>query len=120
MAGSLRPKQIAQEGASDNQVLSWSTANGVWEPRTITDGPNFAQDIVAGENVSGTDTVLTATLSQTPVSNASVVATLNGQTIPQGAGNYYSVSGVNITWLGATGTAIDLDTSDELIFSYAY
>ena len=34
----VRLKQLAQEGAADNEVVTWSAANGVWEPQSKDSG----------------------------------------------------------------------------------
>ena len=44
---------------------------------------------------------------------------LNGVTQTQGAGADYSVSGQTITWLASTGTAVDMDTDDDIVVTYA-
>jgi hypothetical protein len=61
---------------------------------------------------------MTAQLSQTPVSNASVQLFFNTNLARQGAGQVYTVTGTQITWLAGTGTAPDMDTGDELIAVY--
>jgi hypothetical protein len=77
------------------------------------------QESVTTQNITGTDTVITSdTLDNTPTSAVAVKLYLNGILIPQGAGLYYTISGVNITWLAGGGTAVDLDTSDELLAVY--
>jgi len=76
------------------------------------------QELVTTQNITGTDTALTDTLNNVPVSATSLKLFLNGILLLQGAGNDYSVSGQTITWLANTGTAPDLDTSDELIAVY--
>jgi hypothetical protein len=77
------------------------------------------QEEVTTENITGTDTALSDTLNNTPVSNASVDLYLNGVHQKQGAGEDYTISGSTITWLASTGTAVDMDTTDELFASYA-
>jgi len=76
------------------------------------------QETLASQVITGTDTALVATLAFTPVSNASVNLSLNGVQQPQGAGLKYTISGVTITWLASSGTAVDLDTSDSFSASY--
>ena len=36
MAGKLAPKQIAQDGATDKQVLTWNNTASKWEPQAVT------------------------------------------------------------------------------------
>jgi hypothetical protein len=72
------------------------------------------QESVTTQVITGTDTAITDTLNATPISNASVVLYLNGVMQEQGATKDYTVSGVTITWLASTGTAVDMDTSDVL------
>lgn len=38
MAGKLAPKQIAQDGATNNQALVWNNTTSKWEPRAQTIG----------------------------------------------------------------------------------
>lgn len=78
----------------------------------------FRQEILAAQNITGTDTVLAATLSFVPLSNESVTLTLNGLRQAQGAGNDYTIAGTSITWLASTGTAVDMVTSDIIVVQY--
>ena len=114
----VRLKQFAQDGATADHVITWNGSTWVAQDQQ-GDGPDFEQETLASEAISGTDTALSATLSSAPVSDASVVLRLNGVTQTQGAGADYSVSGQTITWLAGTGTAVDMDTSDELVVTYA-
>ena len=118
MAQGIRLKQFAQDGATVDQVITWDGSTWVAQDQQ-GDGPDFEQETLASEVISGTDTALAATLSVGPVSDASVVLRLNGVTQTQGAGADYSVSGQTITWLAGTGTAVDMDTDDELVVTYA-
>jgi hypothetical protein len=68
--------------------------------------------------ITGTDTALAATLSFTPLSDASVRLFFNTNFQAQGAGLVYTIAGTTITWLASTGTAADMDTGDELIAVY--
>jgi hypothetical protein len=77
------------------------------------------QEAVTTEVITGTDTAITDTLDNTPVSNASVKLFFNGVLATQGAGADYTISGSTITWLASSGTAPDMDTNDELIAVYA-
>lgn len=76
------------------------------------------QEFVTAQNVTGADTALTDNLDFVPVSNASVQLYLNGILQAQGVGRDYTISGQVITWLANTGTAVDLEASDELIAVY--
>ncbi len=76
------------------------------------------QESVTTEVITGTDTAITDTLNNTPISNASVILFLNGVQQEQGATKDYTISGSTITWLASTGTAVDMDTSDVLIAEY--
>ena len=109
----VRLKQFAQDGATLDQVITWDGSTWVAQDQQ-GDGPDFEQETLASEVISGTDTALAATLSSVPVSDASVVLRLNGVTQTQGAGADYSVSGQTITWLASTGTAVDMDTDDDI------
>lgn len=76
------------------------------------------QEAVTTENITGTDTALSDTLDNTPTSNASVELFLNGVLQIQGSGEDYTISGSTITWLANTGTAVDMETTDDLIAVY--
>lgn len=76
------------------------------------------QEFVTAQNVVGADTALTDTLDNVPTSNSVVKLFLNGVLQAQGVGRDYTISGQTITWLALTGTAVDLETTDELIAVY--
>jgi hypothetical protein len=76
------------------------------------------QEAVLPQNITGADSDLADTLNNTPTSAASVKLYLNGLLVPQGAGLYYTVLASTIKWLASSGTAVDLDTSDELLAVY--
>lgn len=76
------------------------------------------QEFVTAQNVTGADTALTDTLDNVPVSNLSVRLYLNGVLQAQGVGRDYTVSGQTVTWLANTGTAVDLEATDEIIVVY--
>jgi hypothetical protein len=76
------------------------------------------QEIVTTQNITGTDTALSDKLNFAPVSSASVLLFLNGVFQAQGAGYDYTISGITITWLASSGTAVDLTTSDVLVAVY--
>ena len=115
----VRLKQIAQDGATDGQLMTWNASMGKWVPASNVDGPNFIQDVIPGEVVTGTDTVLGTALTQTPVAG-SVKLFLNGVLQKEGATFDYTVSGTAVTWLASTGTAVDLDATDEILVKYSY
>ena len=81
-------------------------------------GGTSQQEPVTTEVITGTDTAMTDTLNNTPVSNTSVQVFLNGLLQTQGATFDYTISGTTITWLAGTGTAVNQDTSDVLIAVY--
>jgi hypothetical protein len=76
------------------------------------------QESLATQSIIGTDTPLTAQLSQTPKNNASVSLFLNGIQQEQGATKDYTISGKIITWLASTGTCVDMETTDSLVACY--
>lgn len=112
----VRLKQLAQDGATLGQHVSWDGSN--WVASTPVDQGTPTQEELASQVITGTDTALTATLSAVPVNNASVRLSLNGVIQSQGAGEDYTVSGQTITWLASTGTAVDMDTNDQIIVAY--
>jgi hypothetical protein len=73
-------------------------------------------ELIDTEEVTGTDTELTDTLSNTPRTYSVVKLFLNG--VAQNPTLDYTVSGVNITWLAGTGEAVDMDTDDQLLAQY--
>lgn len=112
----VRLKQIAQDGATLGQHIEWDGSNWVASAVPAVTTPN--QEEITTENITGTDTALADTLAATPASNASVQVYLNGVFQKQGAGEDYTISGTTITWLASTGTAVDMDTADELFVTY--
>jgi hypothetical protein len=88
------------------------------------------QEELTTENIVSADVTLADTLDFTPVNEsptsgfyASVVLFLNGILRRQGVGLDYTVdvgtSGIEITWLANSGTAVDMDTSDVLTVVYS-
>jgi hypothetical protein len=100
--------------AKTDSKLYWR--NGAGTEFTLTNVPQ--QESVTTQNIVGTDTVLTDVLNFTPVSNASVMLFLNGAFQRQGVGFDYTISGTAITWLAASGTALDMSVADTLIAVY--
>lgn len=76
------------------------------------------QEQVTSEAITGTDTAITDTLAATPLGTANFSLYLNGQLQQEGAGNDYTRAGTTITWLASSGTAVDLEASDELLAIY--
>lgn len=106
-------------GATGGTGSTGSTGGTGGTGATGATGPvNTVQELITTQNITGTDTALSDTLSSTPLSASSLLLFLNGVAQPQGAGKVYSVSGTTITWLAATGTAPPLTTSDEILVYY--
>ncbi len=118
MPSKPRLKQLAQDGATDGQHMVWNTSAAAWIAETPAGDGEPTQEDIATEVITGTDTALSATLVSTPVSNLSLKLALNGVLQRQGATFDYTVSSQTITWLASTGTAVDMDTGDELIAFY--
>ena len=81
------------------------------------------QENIATQNITGTDTALTALLTQAPDAVAGVRLFLNGVLQEQGATKDYTLGGTGnrtITWLANTGTAVDMETTDVLTAVYDY
>jgi hypothetical protein len=76
------------------------------------------QESVTAQNITGTDTPLTDTLNNTPLSAVTVELYLNGALQEQGAGADYTISGTTVTWLASSGTAVNMLASDLLIATY--
>ena len=76
------------------------------------------QEVLATEDIIGTDTELADMLTYPPVTSAAVTLFLNGVFQVQGDGYDYTVSGSAITWLADTGTAVDMSVSDILAAVY--
>lgn len=89
---------------------------------SLTSGaePNLTrqQEEITTEAISGSDTAISDTLAATPDSAGGFTLYLNGLLQQEGAGNDYTRSTITITWLASSGTAVDLDTSDELLAVY--
>lgn len=72
MAGKLHPKQLAQAGATNGQVLAYNTASGQWGPST-----NSAS--VASSSASATGSTTTSSATDTQIGS---------MTLTPGAGTY--------------------------------
>lgn len=104
--------QIADPVTVGTTALNWIQTNAAASATTPR------QEQIATEVITGTDTALSATLSFTPVSAASVILSFNGIVQDQGAGLDYTISGTTITWLASTGTAVNMDTGDGISVAY--
>ena len=78
----------------------------------------FNQESVTTQLIAAADVALTDTLNNTPISNVVVNLYLNGVHQEQGVGKDYTISGVTITWLASSGTAVNMQTNDVLIATY--
>ena len=77
-------------------------------------------ELITAENVTGTDTTLAAQLSYVPLAG-SMELRLNGLDQEEGAGRDFTVggNGKQITWLAATGTAVDMQAGiDRVVAKY--
>lgn len=109
------PADLTVGAIADGEVL---TRSGSAIIGTVSAAITPRQERVTTQTITGADTAMTDTLDNTPVSNASVKGWFNGVGLIQGAGEDYTISGVTITWLALTGTAPDMDTTDDLDFTY--
>ena len=107
-AGTSDFGDAAGEGAS----TSFARADHTHGREEITMEP------VTAQNITGTDTAITDTLDNTPARFLGLW--LNGQLLPEGAGEAYTRSGATLTWLASSGCAPDLVVADELRALYAY
>lgn len=105
-------------GASDNTGIA-ALFKGIDSKFELAGGQPVNEAITA-QNITGTDTALTDTLSYEPMDAGTgyMLLFLNGILQKRGAGNDYTVSGTTITWLASSGTAVDLDTSDMIEVLY--
>lgn len=80
------------------------------------------QESLTTQLIAGTDTTMTDTLTNLPVSAESVKLYYFGVLLTQGAGQDYTVNPATgaITWLASTGTAPDQATSEPLVAVYEY
>ena len=78
----------------------------------------FNQELITTETINNSDQALADTLDNTPKTNASVVLYLNGVKQDQGAGLDYTISGSTITWLASSGSAVNLNTNDDMSVTY--
>ena len=76
------------------------------------------QEFVTTQVITASDTALIDQLDFAPASTQSLVLFLNGVQQKQGAGRDYTVAGQIITWLASSGTAVDMDATDELAAYY--
>jgi len=81
---------------------------------------DITQEALTAENISGTDTILTDTLSIPPKDADGVAFYLNGQLQAQGSGADYELVGnlTQIRWLAGSGTAVDMEESDTILVVY--
>lgn len=77
---------------------------------------DFRNDFITGETVTGTDSLLSTSLSAAPSDGQSILIIYNRQALSQGQD--FTVAGTAITWLASTGTAPDLIASDTLFIYY--
>lgn len=106
---------------TDGQVLVADSAQteGIdWVDQSTLSPTTDRQERVTTELITSGDVALTDQLDYTPVSNASVSLYLNGVHQIQGAGEDYTISGKVITWLRGTGTAVPMQTTDDLVAVY--
>ena len=76
------------------------------------------QEFVTTQVITASDTALVDQLDFAPESAVSLCLYLNGIQQKQGAGRDYTVAGQIITWLASSGTAVDMDATDELVAKY--
>jgi hypothetical protein len=76
------------------------------------------QENVTTEAISG-DTALADTLDNVPRTGSTVRLYLNGVQQQYGAGKDFTVSSQTITWLAASGTAVNLAADDVLVAVYS-
>lgn len=115
--GQIQRVMLFNRSLSDEEILQHS--------RTLLNrvkgvGGGWVTDHITTQTVTGTDTALTAKLSQDAVIS-SAHGVFNGVSKDEGATRTFTLSGVGnrtITWLASTGTAEDMDTSDALMIIY--
>jgi len=76
------------------------------------------QESLTTEAISG-DTALTDKLTAAPRTGSVVKAFLNGVQQEYGAGKDFTVSTDTLTWLAASGTAVDMEVTDVLVVVYS-
>lgn len=101
------PEIVIEAGPNEIALEAISIAAGVQRQETVTT-----------EDITNADTALADTLDNAPQSNASVRLFLNGVFQKQGVGQDYTISGSTITWLALSGTAVDMETTDDLTAVY--
>lgn len=115
--GGTQHADVVAAGADGFMTGSDKTKLDGIDTGATAETPN--QESVTTQVITGTDTAITDTLNATPKSNADVKLFLNGVHQRQGATFDYTISGITITWLASSGTAVDMDTTDVLIAVYA-
>ena len=104
-------------------TLVYTDATRGWEiVNEIATFPNdnWKSEEITSENITGTDTALTQTLSEVPSDATAVMLFLNGQRMTYGVGNDFTISGDIITWLANTGTAPNMLVTDVVHVYYGY
>jgi hypothetical protein len=104
----LQGKHVASTVPSNGQVLTWSSTNNDWEPKSVA-VPAVARETPAGA-MNGANTNFS--LSFTPAPAASLTLWLNG--VEQVPATDYTISGGTITYIVAP------KSSDLMIAQYTH
>lgn len=113
-----------EHGVTTGSAVSLAAANAEGSgPSLARANHTHARDVenqeeVTTEAITGTDTTMADTLNATPTLSAAVRLWLNGLLQVQGAGKDYTVSGTAILWLASSGSAVDMEISDQLVAAY--
>lgn len=111
--------EIALFSDTSGKSLKRATTSGVVKATAgVIGAATFNHETLASQVITGTDTTLTDTLDNTPISPDSVRIWMNGIFQEQGSGKDYTISGQTITWLASSGTAVNMDTDDDLVVEY--
>lgn len=112
-----RPDQLAQNGATDGQIL---TAGPVFPAFEDAGAGTARQQIISGETIT-TDQAISTPLDFAPINDGAVKLYLNGVLQRQGTNADYMISSTSsqtLIWLAGTGTAVSTSTLDIWIVVY--
>src|SRR3990172_2964949 len=105
----LKLKQLHQDGATHNEIVTYNSSSAMWEPQTLS-MPSEQIDVF-----SATASQTAFTLTQTPQDNTDVRMNVNG--VLYNLTTDYTVTGSAATWLN---TPFSLSSGDKITFIYEY
>ena len=106
----LKLKQLHQDGATHNEIVTYNTSSAMWEPQTLS-MPSEQIDVFS---VTSSGQV-SFTLTQTPQDDLDVRLNVNGALY--NLTTDYTVTGSSVTWLN---TPFSMSVGDKVKAIYEY